>query len=63
MGCVVELLDVQSVAFELDDGAFVVVNITVVRSREDSNDYGKLSWSIPFVHLIAIELSFMGSDY
>lgn len=58
----VELLDVEGVAFELDDCALVVVNVAVVRGREDRDHHRELRGAIPLVHLVAVELSFVGSQ-
>jgi len=57
---VVELLNVQCVAFELDDGSFVVVDIAVVGGGENGDDHWEFCGPIPLVHLVAIELSLMG---
>lgn len=62
MCCIVELLNVQSVTLELDDSSFVVVHITVVRSREYSNYNREFRRTVPLVHLVAIKLSLMSSQ-
>jgi hypothetical protein len=56
MRCVVELLDVKSVLFELDDGPFVIVDIAIVRSTKYSYYNWEFLCSIPLVHLVTIEL-------
>lgn len=62
MRCVVELLDVQSVAFKFDDCAFVVVDVAVVGCGEDGDDHGELLGPIPLVHLVPIELGFVRTN-
>ena len=57
MLCVVELLDIQGVRFKLDDCSFVIVDITVIRCRENSYDNREFLSTIPLVHLVAIKLS------
>lgn len=54
-----ELLDCY---FELDNCAFVVVEIAVVGGREYGDDGGELLLSAPVIHFEAVCLSFMGSD-
>ena len=39
---VVELLDVEGVAFELDNGTLVVIDVAVVRSRENRDHHREL---------------------
>jgi len=61
MHCVVELLDVESVALKLNNSSFVVVHIAVVWRRKYCNNTGKLSRTVPFVHFVAVKLSFVSS--
>ena len=62
MSCVVELLDVDLLALELDDRTFVVVHITVVRSTEDRDHLGKATLGAPLMHLIPFQLCLMSSN-
>ena len=48
---------------EFDHGTFVIVEITVVRSRENGYNCGELLLSTPMVHFEPIGLSLVGSDY
>lgn len=48
---------------EFDDSSLVVIEIAVVRCREDGDDRWKLLSPRPLVHLEALRLSLMGSDY
>jgi hypothetical protein len=59
---VIELLDVYHIVLELDDRAFIIINITVIRSRKNGNDRREVHCVIPFVHFKAVQLSFMGSN-
>ena len=58
---VIELLNVQRVLFELNYCPFVIIHVTIVRCREYGYHHGELLASVPFMHLVAIELSFVGS--
>lgn len=57
-----KLLNIKSIVFEFDDGTLVIVEITVIGRREDSDDGGELLLSAPVVHLEAVSLGLMGSD-
>ena len=59
---VVELLDVESVLFELDYGALVVVHVAVIWSREDGDHHWELRGPVPLMHLVPIELSLVSSQ-
>jgi hypothetical protein len=72
---VVELLDVQCIVLrgelqteagveyiEFDNGTFVIVNITIIRSGEDGNDYWEFACAIPSVHFVAFDLGFMSTN-
>lgn len=61
MSSVVILLYVKSVVFKFDDCTFVVVHITVIRSRKNSNHCRKFGFSIPFVQLISVNLRLVSS--
>ena len=63
MGCVVELLNVDLLTFKLNDGAFVVVNIAVVRSAEDRDHLRKTTLGAPLMHLVPFQLSLMSPDH
>jgi hypothetical protein len=62
MACVVILLDVQRIVLELDDRALVVVDVSVVRCRENCDYCWEFGGTVPFVELVAIELGLVGSD-
>ena len=58
----VELPDVHDVALVFQDGGFVVIDIEVVRGREDGHDGGETgSLRLP-IHAVTRILGFMGSD-
>lgn len=63
MCCIIELLYVQSIAFEFDDSTFVVIHIAVVWCGEDSYNNWEFRWPVPLVHLVAVKLGFVGSKY
>jgi hypothetical protein len=48
--------------FELDDCAFVIVEIAVVGGGEDGDDGGKLFLTPPVVHLESVSLRLMRAD-
>lgn len=58
----VELADVHDVVFVLQYGRFVVINIKVVGSTEDSHDARKPGGARLSVHSVAGILSFMGAN-
>lgn len=58
---IIVLLDLDGVIFKLKYGCFVVVNITVVRGREDGNDGGELLGSVPLMELESIHLDLVSS--
>lgn len=47
---------------ELDDGSFVVVHVAIIWGAEDGYHHGELLASIPAMHLVALKLSFVGSN-
>ena len=48
---------------ELDDCAFVVVEVAVVGGRKDGDYGGELLLPAPVVHLEAVGLRLVGSDH
>jgi len=74
---IIVLLDVQSIVLfsksklkkkkkiyvKFDHCTFVVINVTIVGSGKNRDDHWEVAWSIPFMHLVAFHLSFMGSDH
>ena len=62
MCCVVELLYVQCIVFELNYRSFVVINIAVVRCWKNCNHHWEFWRTIPFVHLVTIELCLVSSQ-
>ena len=53
MLCEVELQDVQGVVFELQNGALVVVDVTIVRRGEDGDEFSAVLDLVPGVlHLV-----------
>ena len=48
--------------FKFDDCTLVVVHIAIVGSREDGDHDWEFRWSIPFVHLVPVELGLMSSQ-
>lgn len=56
MWCIVELLYVECIIFEFDNCTFVIVDITIVRSRKDGYYNWKLLRPVPLVHFVAVEL-------
>jgi hypothetical protein len=59
----VELLYVDLLSFELYNRSFIVVHITVVGSREDSDDHRESLFLVPFMHFISFKLCLMSSDH
>ena len=69
MDLIVELLNIKLVVlilmtsyFEFDNCPAIFVDVAVVGSREDCNDYGEVRCTVPFVHLKSLGLCFVGSD-
>ena len=60
---VIELLDVQSIVLKFYEGTLVIVDITIIRGTEYSDDSWEVGLSIPFVHFVSLDLGLMGSDY
>lgn len=56
-----KLLNIQRVIFELNNCAFVVIGVTVVWSREDSDQLWE-TFTFPIAHLEPFELHLMCSD-
>jgi hypothetical protein len=61
MRCVIELLDVQGVLFELYYGSFVVIYVAIVRGTKYGDDSREFLGPVPFMHLVPIELRLMRS--
>lgn len=59
---VIKLLYVESVIFEFNDCPFVVVDIAVIRCTKNGDNDREVTTSIPSVHFISVELSFMSAD-
>jgi len=59
---IIELLDIETIVFELYDGTFIFINITIVRSTKYSDYWWKITTSFPSVHFVPFNLSFMSSD-
>jgi len=49
--------------FELDDCGFVIIEIAVVRRREEGDDCWEFLSSGPFIHLEPLSLRLVGPDY
>ena len=62
MWSTVELPNIHDIVFVLEDSGFVIVNVKVVWSGEDSHDAGEASCSSLAVHSISGVLGFMRSD-
>ena len=60
-GIILQLFTIQKY-FEFDDGAFVIIHVTVIRRAEDGDDNREVATPVPPVHLITLQLSFMGPD-
>lgn len=58
----IELADVHDVVFVLQYSGFIVINIKVIGSTEDSHDARKPGGACLSVHSVAGILSFMGAD-
>mmetsp|Transcript_13461 Transcript_13461/g.38280 ORF Transcript_13461/g.38280 Transcript_13461/m.38280 type:complete len:316 (-) Transcript_13461:203-1150(-) len=63
VGRAVELQDVQRAVGEFQDRAFVVVDVAVVRRREDRDDRGEARLGVRLVHLVALELRLVRPDH
>ena len=59
MRCVIELLDIESVLLELYYSSLVIIDIAIVRSTKYSDYCREFLCTVPFMHLVSIELSFM----
>ena len=57
-----KLLDVQDIILKLYNSTFVLVEITVVGCRENSDDSWKLIMSKPFIHSKTFSLCLMSPD-
>jgi hypothetical protein len=62
MRCVVKLLNVQCILFKFDYCTLVIVHVAVIGSAEYGNHRRELLGTIPLVHLVAVELSFVGAQ-
>lgn len=62
MGSVVKLLNIKRVILEFDHSPFVVILITIIRRRKNSDNLGKI-FAFPVVHFVAFKLDLMGPNY
>ena len=62
VGRVVELLYIESVLLELDDGSLVVVHVAVVGRRKYCDHHRKFLWPVPLVHFVPVELGLVRSQ-
>lgn len=62
MRSIVVLLNVEGVVLKFDYCSFVVIDITVVGCGKHCDDCGELGLAVPFVQLVAVELSFVSAD-
>lgn len=60
---IVELLDVQSVILKFYERALVVVHVTIIWCTENGYDRWEVLISVPFMHLVSLDLGLVGSDY
>lgn len=51
---IIKLLNVDFCSFELNDGSFIIIHVSIVWSRENGYDNWEPGLSIPFVHLISL---------
>ena len=58
----IELSDVHNIVLILQHCCFVVIDVKVVRCRENGHNAGKSGSSSLSVHTVASILSFVGSD-
>jgi hypothetical protein len=63
MASIVKLLDVQSIIFKLNNGTLIIVNIAIVRSRENSYNYREILRTVPSVHLVTFDLCLVSSNH
>ncbi len=61
MGSKVKLLYIYFLTFKFDNCSFVVVNVTIIWSAENSYYYREPRLRIPFVHFITFQLGLMRS--
>mmetsp|Transcript_129662 Transcript_129662/g.276607 ORF Transcript_129662/g.276607 Transcript_129662/m.276607 type:complete len:220 (-) Transcript_129662:473-1132(-) len=59
----IELKNVQGAVVELQDRALVVVNVAIIRRREDRDHRREARGWVGLVHLVAFELGLMRSDH
>ena len=62
MRSAVELADVHDIVLILENGGFIVVDVEVVGSAEDSHNGGEASGTRLAVHSVASILSLVGAD-
>jgi len=56
------LLDVKTVILYSYDSSFIIIQIAIIRSTENSNHCREIALVIPFVHFVPFQLSLMCSD-
>ncbi len=54
MGCRVELSDIKNVAFILEDSGLIIVDVKIIRGREERHDRGETSRPRLAIHTITI---------
>lgn len=58
---IVVLLNLDLIVFKSENSCFVVIDIAIVRCRENCDHRGELGWTVPLMQFVPVHLNLMST--